>query len=379
MSSITRSRPRTPTPPTARLFRRWIRRRYAEGVRPRNIKRLFRLEAEEILQKSNLVEGIFQSPVFPLDAGASENFPQLVVYTISTMCYLLRQYPHLFKTPTLSNLFLSIMVRWRLPSVPAIFRKFFSYHKWRIGEKHVRFAGEASPRSVKIPWCWPLRDAFSYPRTWPQGLPRSQADKYTYLRAMEYAHYTRDPLFAREVWQQRKFWKGRLQRAAKKNLRNIRWSKVEDADILRQEREIVDPFGSIPLRNWAKGAAFLSEQSDGASNTLFEGYIRLLYIQVLAANGLCHAALLMILQGTGESYDWTRAMLEKVEKYAIAFKHRALFEYIAGLESSGTENTIQALEGNWMEEAESEKSKPAEEYWTDDEIIEPRSNERKQL
>jgi hypothetical protein len=154
---------------------------------------------------------------------------------------------------------------------------------------------------------------------------------------------------------------------------------VEDADILRQERDIVDPFGSTPLRNWAKGAAFLSEQSDGASNTLFEGYVRLLYIQVLAANGLCHAALLMILQGTGESYDWTRAMLEKVEKYAIAFKHRALCEYIAGLESSGTENTIHALEGNWMEEAESDESKPAEEYWTDNEIIEPRSNVRKQL
>ena len=60
-------------------------------------------------------------------------------------------------------------------------------------------------------------------------------------------------------------------------------------------------------------------------------------------------------------------MLEKVEKYAIAFRHRALFEYIAGLEPSGTENTIQALEGIWMEEAKSEEPKSAEDYWTNNE------------
>jgi hypothetical protein len=196
---------------------------------------------------------------------------------------------------------------------------------------------------------------------------------------MEYAHYTRDARFAYDVWWKRELGKKRLQRAARENLDNIRWSKVEDVDILRHERDLVDPFGSISLRDWAKGTAFLNEQSNGASNTMCEGYVRLLYIQVLVATGRRETALSVISQGSGERYDWTRAMLEKVEKYAIAFRHRALYEYIARLESSGTENTIQALEGDWMEEAVLEERNFSEEYWTNDEIIEPPTNVRKQL
>jgi hypothetical protein len=170
---------------------------------------------------------------------------------------------------------------------------------------------------------------------------------------MEYAHFCRDAKFAQVVWDRRKAWRKEVNKAARESLETVRWSEVEDKDILRYERDVVDTATSI--LDWAKGTERLNEQSDGASNTLYEGYTRLLYIQILAACGKCDDALAMILEGTGERYQWTRAMLQKVETHAVAFGHRALYKYITELEYSGTEDSIRAAENDWMEEAWSEK------------------------
>lgn len=328
--------------------------------------RKFRQIISRNFRERDIAKRVLTSQELPLDYGPRLVFPELVVDTISTVWYLSRRYPHLFQDPALYNLFLSIMVRWRMKSVPQIFLRCFSHFPVESeGKKKVKRT-HGKTKSL-FHWSWPL------PRLPNDSIPNipnppPRPDKYTFVRAMEYAHFCRDAEFALVVWNRRKAWRQEVDKTARESLETIRWSEVEDKDILRYERDVVDAATSI--LDWAKGEGFLSEQSDGASNTLYEGYTRLLYIQILASCGKCDEALAMILDGTGEKYQWTRAMLQNVEKHAVAFGHQALYEYVTGLEFSGTEDTIRAAENDWMEEAWSEKDDSRENEYACNEAAE---------
>ena len=87
-------------------------------------------------------------------------------------------------------------------------------------------------------WHWPLQDISSSTLPFlPDDLPRP--DKFTFVRAMEFAYFRRMPSFAREVWARREAWRTQIDRKAKKDLENIQWSEVNDDDILRYESYLV--------------------------------------------------------------------------------------------------------------------------------------------
>jgi hypothetical protein len=160
---------------------------------------------------------------------------------------------------------------------------------------------------------------------------------------MEYAHDCRDTVFAREVWFYRQHWRRHIQTIAENDV-DKRWSEVAYDDIERYEHQLVDSFTST--REWARTSAYMRELSDGASKTLYEGFTRLLYVQTLARTGFCDEAFKIILQGTGEQYEWSYAMLVKVRNSAELYKHTELMDYIDGLDGHGL--------GNEMEEFENE-------------------------
>jgi hypothetical protein len=377
LRAITHSKQRSvsldePPPPRGALYFGWAKRQKKfYGVPRGHLIRKFRQEIARIFVERDVANRVLTAQVIPLDRAAPEAFPELVVDTISTVWYLARRYPHFFQDPALYNLYLSIMVRWRLKSVPEIFLRCFSH--FSIEGKANKKAKGRHGKWFRWYWPFPTLPNDSIPNI-PQPPPRP--DKHTFVHAMEYAHFFRDVEFAQVVWDRRKAWRKELDRAARESLETVRWSEVEDKDILRYERDVVEPATSI--REWAKWTSNLDEKSDGASNTLYEGYTRLLYIQILAASGKCDVALAMILEGTGERYQWTRAMLQKVEKYAVAFGHKDLCEYIAGLEYSGTEDSIQAAEHDWMEEAWSEKNDSLEDEFTRNETAESESDNNHQ-
>lgn len=376
LSAIGRSKPRLgEPPPRGALYFGWGKRQYrVYGVTDGHLIRELRKEIARIFLKRDVANRVLTGQVIPLDRASPCAFPELVVDTISTVWYLARRYPHLFQDPALYNLYLFNMVRWRMKSVPEIFLRCFSHFSIE-GEEDKKENGTHGKTESRFQWYWPFPTLpnDSIPNI-PQPPPRP--DKHTFVHAMEYAHFIRDAKFAQLVWDRRKAWRKELDRVARESLKTVRWSQMEEKDILRYERDVVEPATSI--QEWAKLARNLDVKSDGASNTLYEGYTRLLYIQILAACGKCDVALAIILEGTGERYQWTRAMLQKVEQYAVVFGHKDLCEYIAGLEYSGTEDSIQAAEHDWMEEAWSEKNESLEDEFTRKETAESDSDNNHQ-
>jgi len=230
------------------------------------------------------------------------------------------------------------MIRCRLPTTMSLFRDCFD-HFPLSDERKEELACKLDPEERTVPAYWPFPPLVDFSFV-PKQLPRP--DKYTFVRAMEYAHFTRNPQFATEVWFRRQAWRTHLEKAALADLENNRWSEFDDDDLLRYERTLVS--NSTSMREWARSTATLSKWSDGASDTLYEGYTRLLYIQTLAACGWMDEAYKMVLQGTGERYPWTQNMLEKVLKHAANFEHKELYQYIKNLEASGSQHELERIQ-----------------------------------
>ena len=301
-----------------------------------NLLSAFRIHAEDLVLRLNIGEGILCSTTLPFVEPAS-TLPGLVAQCIASVWYLSRRYPQYFTEPAIYNQYLSFIVRCRLKTAESVFRDCFN-HFPLPDDKRNELAVKRNSAGSQLPPYWPLPDLdHSFI---PEILPRP--DKYTFVRAMEYAHFTRNPGFATEVWFRRESWRANIEQQALDDLQNVRWAKFEDEDLLRYEHAVVDNYTSN--REWAKTTASMSKWSDGASNALYEGYTRLLYIQTLAACGWCDDAYKMVLQGTGERYEWTQSMLEKVKKHAANFGHNKMYQYISGLQASGSQNEFQTIQ-----------------------------------
>jgi len=296
------------------------------GHRPRTFIRRFEIETRKLFEEQNLSETIPQATLVPFQ-NVPTNLPMLVVNIVSLIWYLGRRYPRCFADPQILNLLMSYMIKARIgPSVSAIFRDCF-VHIPLTEEQQRRLDQVQESKSTNFQWHWPLPKIIQL----PARLPRP--DKYTFVRAMEYAYLAKNAVFATEVWIRRQAWRAYIDDRIEQDFHNVLWSHLGDDDLIRYEEEVRNDFAD--LRDWSKFATLESERSDGASNTLYEGYVRLLYIQTLASCGLCDDALNMIRMGTGEKYDWTFSMLAKVRDYAEAFEHHELGNYIDGLRHSG--------------------------------------------
>jgi hypothetical protein len=265
-----------------------------------------------------------------------------LVQIVSTLYYFIKRYPHYLSEPVTFNHYLSCATRWELPSVPSIFRDCFD-HLPLSPEKENELNSRKQIPTTPIPWHWPIPPQ-SEDWTLLPDLPRP--DKFTFARAMEYASKIGDADFAREVWYRREPWRALIDQTAIHEIEQNRWSEFLDDEVVRYEHHIVHNFTST--REWAKVNVKSSERTDGASATLYEGYTRLLFIQTLAFAGHCDEAFAVVLQGTGEKYGWTSAMLTKVRTHAEMHGHWALVGYIDNLEGPGPEDEMQSLH-DWVE------------------------------
>jgi hypothetical protein len=317
------------------------------GVNP---TRPFVKEGTILALKWKIKDRIEGATLIPFSFSEAPSTPaETVIQCISTMWYLAKRYPQHFNTPQIYNNFLSFAVGWRLDSVEAIFRDCFDhfplsqdkiselYRKRLVRQKHNRFRHQS-----RNSWHWPLPDISSPSIPFlPQQLPRP--DKFTFMRAMEYAYFRRLVPFAREVWAHREAWIAQIEKEAQKDIEMIQWSEVNDDDALRYESYLVDKRD----RGWARRSLKLSEETEGAANTLYEGYIRLLYIEILTFGNFFEEAFEAIKEGTGERYQWNQGMLRKVRKVAEFHSQREICEYIDSLEESGMETGRESSDDLW--------------------------------
>ena len=167
---------------------------------------------------------------------------------------------------------------------------------------------------------------------------------------MEFAHYRRLPEFAREVWARRQAWGKELHIEVVKEVESSRWDVVNEEEIIRAEFTMISRKAlGFTEAQWATLSATESETSDGASERLYEGYLRLLYIQTLAAAQEFDEALKTIREGTGERFPWTQKILAKVRTHAQIHGHQGLCDYIDGLEYS-LEAGIEESPEKWWEQ-----------------------------
>lgn len=312
----------------------WSKHLQTQGHRPRTFIRRFEMETRRLFTVYNLASLVPQASVIPFPEVPT-NLPMLVVNLLCLIWYLGQRYPECFTDPQTYNLFMSYMIKARInSSVPAIFRECFA-HLPLTEDQQVQLEKLQDSKSLKYKWHWPLDENLRLPKQ----LPRP--DKFTFVRAMEYAYLTRNAAFAGEVWLRREAWRDYISQLMSEDMINVRWSMSSDENLVRYEEEVRNEFAD--LRNWSKIASLESEKSDGASSTLYEGYVRLLYIQTLASCGLSEEALRMIGKGTGERYEWTSSMLAKVKEYAEEFGHGGLVDYIDGLGNHGIDSEVKGL------------------------------------
>ena len=307
-------------------------------------------EGNRVAQKWRIPQRIHEATSLPFSfSEAPTTWTESIIQCISLMWYLSRKYPQHFTTPQVYNNYLSFAIGWRLNSVEAIFRDCFNHFPLSIEKLHdmqmKAFSKENHGRfkfRSRCSWHWPLQDISSSTLPFlPDDLPRP--DNFTFVRAMEFAYFRRMPSFAREVWARREAWRAQIYQEAKKDLENIQWSEVNDDDILRYESYLVGKMD----RGWVHRSVKLSEESEGAANTLYEGYIRLLYIEILMSGKFFDEAFEMILEGTGERYHWTQGMLAKVHKVAKLYEQKKIYEYIEKLEESGMEMERESPDDWW--------------------------------
>jgi len=312
----------------------------------RNVTAIARLH-----NSGNRIEHATSLPSLPV-SGAMR-FPDYITLCITIVWYLVRRYPQHFTSPQVFNAYLSFAVNWRFDSVEAIFRDCFDhfdisleYLNWLEAKRRESGRKRFKMRSRR-PWHWPLPAPESPTAPYlPDQKPRP--DKSTFVLAMEFAHYRRLPEFAREVWAHRHAWREQVHLEALRETEASRWDATQDQDIIRAEFAVTrrKAFG-FGAAEWAALSATENETSDGASERLYEGYVRLLYIQTLAAVQEFDEALHIIREGTGERYPWTQKILAKVRKHAEIHRHQELCEYIDGLESTLGEGIEESPEKWW--------------------------------
>lgn len=329
-------------------FLEWkVRSNYIEGQTGKRVVTLLRREVNRLYDEYQVRDRIVNGTRIPFLVGPTK-FTESVLQCVSLVCYLVRRYPKFFCEPESFNAYLSYAVRWRFTSVEAIFRDCYAHFPLSEEKLQKLEAARRVDRRTQNPisadrWHWPLpRLSREEGQALPAHLPRP--DKYTFTLAMEYAFYRRLPAFAQEVWARREAWLAEIKKEARKDLNDSRWSQVSEKDLLRYEHRLVDTITSD--QQWAKRATELSEMSDGASDTLYEGYKRILYIQVLAAHGYCDEAFTVMLEGTGERYQWTQSMLAKVKRYAEMYGHKEMYNYISNLADDVT--SVQKPSNYWF-------------------------------
>jgi hypothetical protein len=293
-------------------------------------------------------ERIAKASTIPfLPSEVPETFQERVLQLISLMWYLTKKYPQLFTSPSIYNSYLSIAVQWGFSSAEAIFRD--CYHHFpltpeettelkRIKERADRISSRSTRLFAfesEISWHWPLPNLSSADVPYlPQELPRP--DKYTFMRALEYASLSRRLSFAHEVWALREAWKAHIVGIAQKDILESYWSKVPVEETLRYESLLIDNV-DVDEERFRRYQFFRTRTGDDRESRLYEGYVRLLYIDTMASCGMLNEAFTMILNGTGERYRCTQEMLAGVRKYAKLHKHKVLCEYIDGLKKSDRE------------------------------------------
>lgn len=309
--------------PDGNNFFIWSKNLSTQGHRPRIFARVFKLEVKRLFTVHNLASLYSQASVIPF-TEVPTNLPMLFVNLLCLLWYLGQRYPECFTDPQIYNLFLSYLLKASIkPPIPAVFRECFA-HFPLTEQQQLELKEIQDSTSLKKHWSWPIE-----PLQLAAQLPRP--DKYTFVRAMEFAYVNENAAFAREVWLRREAWRNQIDQLSSEDRTNARWSVSPDDDLVRYEEEIRNEFAD--LRKWYESATVESEKSDGASNTLYEGYVRWVYIQTLASCGQCDKALEMIERGTGERYEWTLSMLAKVKGYAEYHGHRKLAEYINSLKN----------------------------------------------
>lgn len=279
-----------------------------------------------------------------------ENFPGYVVQYISTIWYLMRRYPRHFSNPSLFNHHLHFAIYHDLQSVETIFRECFDHfpltaEKTEELEKLRQGHESSSYSQYNKPWHWPVPNLASETVPFlPLKLPRP--DKHTFLKAMAFAHSKRLVPFAREVWALRQVWRQQIGEEARKDVETWQWSSVMDEDIVRYEQRVV------------RGGArfFATRERWDSGDMLYEGFIRKLYIEVLAKEQFFDEALSMILEGTGGRHPWTQKILAEVKKVALKHRHKGLCDYIDGLEEGEEKReTEENLEDPWEDSIKGQK------------------------
>src|SRR5271156_391571 len=286
------------------------------------------------IQGSLLVSGMYEqikdATTLPF-SGAASTSPQNIVQSVSVLTYLARKYPELFVYPPIYNMYLSIAVRRKLRSVPSIFLQCFE-HFAETHESSTSAESSSTDRQPSFyPWHWPLpEDEHNVVPHLPSKLPRPT--KYTFMAAMEYARSGGDVQFAHRVWRCREAWRRRLARIVWQQTEAAMWSELRDEE-MTSYAELLSQKGETEF-DWPS-MNFPNSFNIGHSKGLYEGYTRLLYIETLVKGGYCSEAFKMILEGTGERYEWTQEMLHSVRRMATEHGgHEALVKYIDDLEPS---------------------------------------------
>jgi hypothetical protein len=298
-----------------------------------------------------------------MDGAANMSFAEYLTISITSVWYLFSRYPEHFTSPRAFNAYLNFATAWRLNSVEAIFRDCFDHFPLSdeaVNELETTRRQRGRQMRFKMrsrcPWHWPV-PIFDSSRVPYLPERRPHPDKYTFLLAMEYAHKHRSVGFAQEVWLRRQAWREQLEVEAINEFYTSRWDASNDKNMIRHEYNVVRrKVLRFRQDSWAQSSAADYEWSKGASDGLYEGYVRLLYVQTLAAGRQFGTAYNIILEGTGEENPWTQKVLSKVRNHAQRHGAKELRDYIDSLHYT-LEGDVEEKAEEWWEGEEQEQTK----------------------
>lgn len=277
-------------------------------------------------QAYRIGEQDFAAP-FPFTAKDTPRNPaEIVALGIGVMAYLIKVHPDKCTADVL-NQYLLFCESWQLPSFKTIFRRHFDHGALTATTKDHLY--HQSARWIEPEdWCHPLSLTPHMPS---KILDASRPpNKAVFLSAMNVAHVRTDYHFAKEIWGKRQAWLARLRALADQRRNSLGDTDIPpDLDLLKSERRVSGHFRGWTAREYAMG-----QNTGGSSFTLYEGYIRLRYIEILARCRRWRMAFKLIQEGTGEKYPWDAGMLAGVRESAVHQNKVGVIKYIDGLEDS---------------------------------------------
>jgi len=270
---------------------------------------------------------------------------EIVALGIAVMAYLAKKYPKQCNLHVL-NKFLQFCQSWQLPSFKTIFRRHLNHEEPRtVDGTAVITNGTQNTSTAEVAidegrlhrngqwkeppiWYHPLPEM---PKEFNSLLvPLPVPDKTTFVTAMHLACTRRDLTFAREVWSKRQSWLARIHHIVSQRCEAAGYDdRGRDMELLETERWFTRSRKGWTAREWSSGI-----KTDGASFNLYEGYVRLKYIEILAACAQWEEAFQLIMDGTGEKYSWSEGMLGTVRESAVRRKNPDLVNYIDSLGAS---------------------------------------------